>query len=374
MKFTINKEFLQTATSRLMGAISERSLSFIYLNAHSKLEVSASDMLFSVHSEFDVEITEPGSCFVPAKLFTDLVKELPLGDIKIDVKGPNLILVGGANNEFSMKIPLLDEVSKFEPPLFSGEEPISIPSSSLAYLIDQVQFSISQNSTRNFGAVGYFHSTKNDNFRLVGSDGFRLSYCEVTGMKPTKFMKNGICLSKRGLQELIRMSNEGFENIDMELSDDQTTMMARVENYRIYMRLSSVDYPNYQRVFPNIESEGVRFSRAHILSVIKRVLIASDKTFALNFDFSRGQLTVNSRNIGNYEGQEVIPAEDYTGENVSIAINGRFFIDVLSAMKSDQFKLYFKDADTPIVVKPESEPEHCDSLHVLVPIEDSAQG
>ena len=39
----------------------------------------------------------------------------------------------------------------------------------------------------------------NDKLRLVGTDGYRLSYSEIAVQFPDLFLQNGVCLSKRAL-------------------------------------------------------------------------------------------------------------------------------------------------------------------------------
>jgi DNA polymerase III sliding clamp (beta) subunit (PCNA family) len=53
-----------------------------------------------------------------------------------------------------------------------------------------------------------------------------------------EFLKQGVCISKKALNELARMASEGFENIDLSISSDGTTMVAEVPDYKIYLRLS----------------------------------------------------------------------------------------------------------------------------------------
>jgi DNA polymerase-3 subunit beta len=103
MQLVIDKSFLQTATSRLTGAISERGLANIFLQVTDRAEISASDMMFSVVSYFDSEVIQKGRCFVPAKLFCDIVKELPNGQVKILTDTNFMTLIGGALDEFQIR-------------------------------------------------------------------------------------------------------------------------------------------------------------------------------------------------------------------------------------------------------------------------------
>jgi len=66
---------------------------------------------------------------------------------------------------------------------------------------------------------------------VVGTDGFRLSFCELAAPMPDSFLPNGVCLSKRALTELQRMCGEGFETIKVAIAADETTLVAQVPDY-----------------------------------------------------------------------------------------------------------------------------------------------
>jgi DNA polymerase III sliding clamp (beta) subunit (PCNA family) len=206
---------------------------------------------------------------------------------------------------------------------------------------------------------------------MVGTDGFRLSYCEVRIPVPDQFLKNGICLSKRALTELLRMSNEGFENINVAVSSDETTLNVSVPGYQIFVRLSAVKYPNYSGVLPKSSPAGVQVSRPQLQQVAKRVLLASDKNRALQLSFSDSSLTLTSKTVGSSEGKETIKLDDYHGPKCQLAVNGKFLSDVFATTQSDRLVLQFSSEDSPVVILPRTEPTACKSKHVLVPIKEA---
>src|SRR5690606_5916528 len=149
-----------------------------------------------------------------------------------------------------------------------------------------------------------------DKLRLVGTDGFRLSYCDLQLDLPEDFLKQGICLSKRTLLELKRMCQEGYENIRLSISADQTTLLASVQNYKLFSRLSAVKYPNYKGVLPTANLNPVKLSRQTLQSMTRRVLLAADKTHALRLHFDDHSLTLSSKNLGSSEGKESLDLRD----------------------------------------------------------------
>ena len=374
MKLTITKSLLSTATGRVQGAVTDRSLAQIGLKAaDGRLHVSATDRILAVYSSLESNVETEGVVFVPARLFSELVRELPDGDVDLTRNDAFLVVTAGEDQQFTMKLPIIDEMSWRDPPSEDAEfqdNSADLDAQKLNYAIDQVQFTVAQDSPRNYGSVAYLHKSEKESFRLVGTDGFRLSYCEVEQPTADGFLANGICLSKRALSELQRMCSEGFETIKVSISADETTLVAQVPDYQLFIRLSAVNYPQYMGVLPKNKMSGVLVSRGELQSVTKRVLLAADKSRALQLSFSDSSLTLNSKTMGSSECRETVSLADYHGPKFDIAVNGKFLTDVFSTTTGESVTMQFNETNNedPIVIVPRGERAECRSRHVLVPI------
>jgi DNA polymerase-3 subunit beta len=372
MKVTVNKTDLGVATTRSQGAVSEKTKAHIGLKAtNGHLHLSTADRVLIIYSSMPCEVQKEGEVFVPARLFSDVVRQLPDSPVHLGVEDQFVVITAGEHGEFVMKLPRIDDRSWRNPPTINSEDTARLSSESLAYIIEQVQFCVAHESPRNYGAVGFFHKPDKDCLRLVGTDGYRLSFSEMNQELPKSFLNSGVCLSKRGLNELHRMCGEGFEFVDLCISDDRTTLTAKVPDYQIFMRLSAVKYPNYEGVLPQATLTPVDISRSYFQSVSKRVLLASDRTKALQLCFSDSSLTLRSRTQGSSEGQESIALKDYNSGERELAINGKFLTEVFATIASDEVTLSFRSEDDPVVLIPKTEPKTCHSMHVLVPIRES---
>lgn len=372
MKVSIGKSQLSIATMRSQGAISERSLAQIGLKAEgNKLHVSVADRVLVIYCRMDCTVIQPGETFVPARLFSDVVRQLPEGPVSLEQSDSFLTITAGERGGFEMKLPRIESKAWRTPPEINSSNQAELPSEQLSYMIDQVQFCVAHESPRNYGSVGFLHKPEGKTLRLVGTDGYRLSYSEMEGDIPEGFLDNGVCLSKRALHELQRMCGEGFEFVKLSISEDRTTLLTEVPDYQIFVRLSAAKYPNYQGVLPKKKLTPVSISRPYFQSVTKRVLLASDKTRALQLCFSDSSLTLKSRTVGSSESQESIALSSYHEGDRELAINGKFLSDVFSTINSEEVTLNFHSEDDPIVLIPNVEPSSCHSMHVLVPIRES---
>ena len=373
MRIQIPKQHLATATQRIQGTIADRSLSQVALKAEGQtLTVMAADRVVTVYSSLDAVIEQEGICFVPGKLFSDLVKELPDGSVQLRREGNFIHVETQTTSSFQMKLPIHDEGTWKEPGSLQTNNHADLPTDKVNYLIQQVQFCIAQESPRNYGSVGYLHRPEAGRLRLVGTDGYRLSYGDMELNIDDDFLPTGVCLSKRALVEIQRMCSEGFASIQMAFDQDSTTMSVKVQGYQIFIRLSAVKYPNYQGVLPTANLQFVKAKRPELQSVTRRVLLAADKSRALQLSFSNGSLTLSSKTVGTSESKECLPLAEYKGQDRSLSVNGKFLTDVFTTIPSERVMLQFKGEDDPFIIIPEEEPNACRSMHVLVPIRENA--
>ncbi|MBI2603872.1 MAG: DNA polymerase III subunit beta [Deltaproteobacteria bacterium] len=378
MRVVIDKQALATMTSRVQGALGDKNFAHIVMEANQttdggQLQLVVRDRVMAIYCEESCQVEREGKSFVPAKLFSDMVRELPAGSVTLFVEGSKLVVSAGGKNEFLMKLPLLDNVEDLRGPKHGAtQESLEIPSAKLAYMIDQIQFCVSQESPRNYGTVAFLHRPSGNKLRIVGTDGFRLSFCEADIEMPAGFLVgSGICISKRGVTELGRMCNEGYETISLTISDDRNTLVAIVRGYKLISLLSTLNFPNYQGVVPDFEPSMINVHCQSLQSVAKRVLLAADKTKTLKLNLKKGSMTLSSRDVGNSEGYETIPLEEYSGPAGAFSINGKFLTDVISATMSEMINIRFNDDNSPVLMIPTAEPAECRSQHVLVPIKES---
>jgi DNA polymerase-3 subunit beta len=372
MKIQIAKDQLQLSVTRANGAVVERNLAHFGLKAsNGTLQIAAADRMLSIFSEHPCEIMQEGVVFVPAKIFSEIVRELPNGPLRIEKTGAHVLMTAGAQDEFEMKLPVVEDLVWKDTPQIQSKCKIDFPALKLAYMIDQVQFCLAEDSPRNYGSVGFLHKIAAERVRLTATDGFRLSYSEIEQKFPATFLDKGVCLSKRALSELQRMCQEGFSSIKLAIADDLTTLIAEAQDYRIYVRLSAVEFPDYQSVLPQTKYSAQSLLKPHLQSVSRRVLLAADRARTLQLSFSENQMTLTARNVGSTESKESISLDKYKGPSCKITVNGKYFTDILSTMTDEKFGLYFKSPEEPVVITPDKDLEGCKTLHLLMPIKDS---
>jgi DNA polymerase III subunit beta len=372
MQIKLSHAELKAAASRMQGTVSDRTLSAIGLKAENNLlTITATDRVLAIYSKADCDIATEGTCFVSGKIFIDLTRELPDGVIALNTDDKYLHISSRGPTNFDMKIPLVTDITWHQPPVIETTNKATLPSDAVAYMVNQVQFCISQESPRAFGTVGFMHKIDGSSIRLVGTDGFRLSYCDIKTEIPAEFLAEGVCLSRRALNEIIRMCQDGDQHIAMSIDDTNSTIEIESSRTRLFIRLSAVRFPNYLGVLPTANLNLVKISRTQLQSMMRRVMLAADKSRALQLCFSSSSLTLRSKTVGSSEGLEQIEIKGYRGPDSELSVNGRYLADVFSAISGDTITVQFKTSQDPIVIVPEQDADICKALHVLVPIREN---
>lgn len=372
MKIQTSKADLLQKVSKVHIAGSETRTSGIALKAENHLlKMMGTDNSIAVYCWHPSEVLQEGYAIVPAKLFCDLVKELPEGKVVFEAKDDHMIVTAGLAGEFLMRLPLLSDGQWIEMPKHEVDKNrAKIKALSLAYILEQVFFCIGIDKSRAYGNVGFLHRPKQNTLRAVGTDGYRLSFCEGSFELPLDFLPNGICLSKKALGEILRLCLDGYEEIELAISKDQTTLCASVADCEIYVALSNVTYPKYETILPNEEGQfNVGIAKPLMQTVSKRVMLAAGKSRTLQVKLGARQLTLKAKSVSNnVEGVEAIKLPDYQGPDLNLSINGKYLSDILNTIQSENCKINFVSEENPVILAPDKEPLGCKSLHVLVPI------
>jgi DNA polymerase-3 subunit beta len=182
-------------------------LSNILIDAHkSKLKMNATDLDIGISCELPVEISEEGAITIPAKRFSDIVKEMPVGDISIHAKKNNQIDIEGEGCRFKLIGLPQEEFPKF--PEFKDKEVIRIGQKLLKNMLGLTAFAVSHEESR-YVLNGVFMEVSGDIIRLVATDGRRLAKIEKKMDVPVK-KDTTVIIPIKAVQEIARnLKDEG---------------------------------------------------------------------------------------------------------------------------------------------------------------------
>lgn len=350
MKIIVFKDDLMKGIQAVQNSVSSKStlpiLSHILIEAKkNEIRLTATDLEIGVVMKIDGEVQEEGSITVPAKKFSEIVKELPAQQkILISVKKGQSITIEAGKSYFRL-MGLGREDFPQLPDFSSKTDGIKIPQKTLKGMIQLTSFAMSHDETR-YVLNGILFSFKDKVLRLVATDGRRLAVVEKN--LPEGNLKKDLIVPMKTIQELNRnLSDEGealfyFKENQLQITLDSLTIISR---------LIEGEYPNYEQVIPKKIKEELKIGTQDFLQAARRASILTNQdsqSVKINIIKDRLIITKNTPELG--EAREEVEV-DYKGGELAIGFNPNFLIDVLKNMDDESVHFGFIDPEKPAVIR-----------------------
>ena len=374
MDLVAPKKDLLRLVSRCQGVADKKSampvLANVLLAAEGNaLRVSATDLYLSVHGQANADVTKAGSVAVPAKDLLERIKAMPDGPVQITAKdGAQTILkaVGSPRRYTLHGMPGSDfpALPKPAPDAPSLELPVDL----LALLIARTHFSISTDETRAHVNSALFEWS-GDRVRMVTTDGHRLSKMEATvaGSEATATM----LVPLKAIAELRRLADEARaekEASSVAISQSGPNAFFKLAGTQFSVKLVDAQFPPYQQVIPALTDRSVRAPRASFADALRAVsLAASDRTGGVKLALAEGTLRITSESPESGNGFDEIGVE-YSGPELTIGFNARYFLDVLGGLEDDEIVLGISGELDPAVLRPGVESSQQSYVAVVMPM------
>ncbi|MFH1853811.1 MAG: DNA polymerase III subunit beta [Candidatus Omnitrophota bacterium] len=348
MKLKILKSELIKNIQNVQNIISSRTnlpiLSNILIEAEqNEVKLVSTDLDIGVVSTFKSEIEESGSLTVPAKRFSDIVKELPDQDILITTMKNNSMSIKCGKCFFKILGLPKEDFPKL--PEFEKEPHVLIEQGVLKKMLSMTHFSMSHDETR-YVLNGALFLFKAGYLTVVTTDGKRLSLIKKETTKDTP--DRSIIVPSKTIYELNRMLSEEGQ---VKLTFNENQMRFELENITIISRLIEGEFPNYEQVIPAQTKETISVQREPLLLGVKRAaLLTTQDSQSIKIDILKNKLVISksSPNIG--EAKEELETL-YKGQEMSIGFNPTYLIDALKVVPKDEIEIEVSGPDKPAVIR-----------------------
>lgn len=374
MDLVIAKKDLLRLVARCQGVADKKSampaLANVLLAAEGNtLRVSATDLYLSVSGQTQAEVATAGSVAVPAKDLYERIDHMPDGPVQIiatDGAQTTLKAVGSARRYTLHGIPggEFPQLPKPAPDAPSLQLPVEL----LALLMARTYFSISTDETRPHVNSGLFEWV-GDRVRLVSTDGHRLSKMEATvsGSSATATM----LIPLKAINELRRLADGAKnekERPSVTITQSGPNAFFTIAGMVFSVKLVDAQFPPYQQVIPQLSDRSVRAPRLPLIEALKAVSVAaSDRTGGVKLSVVPGMLRITSESPESGNGFDELPV-DYSGPEVTIGFNAKYFLDVLGAVDDEEIVLGISGELDPAVIRPSTEASDQSYVAVIMPM------
>jgi DNA polymerase-3 subunit beta len=334
----------------------------------ARLKLSATNLEIGIVCWIGAKVEEDGSVTVPARLLTDFVNSLPPEriDMELTVRTQTLNLKCA---RFEANIKGIDAQEFPLIPTAGEDSKISLDPSMLCQMIDQVVFAAATDESRPI-LTGVLARFQGEQLTLAAADGFRLSV-RTTHLPEPVSEPVTVIVPARALAELSRISTEQEQPIEITITPARNQALFHMANVDLVSQLIEGNFPDYNQIIPKSYTTHTVISTSDFLKAAKTAnIFARDAANIVRVEIVPGgelapgrvTLTATSAEVGDNVGEIDAVVE---GEEIEIAFNAKYLIDVLSVVDAAQVALETTIASSPGVIKPVGSE---DFTHVIMPM------
>lgn len=349
MKVEIPREVLLNGIQKVQNVITSKValpiLSNILIEAQQgNLRLTATDLDIGITCVIPGDIHEAGAITVPAKRFSEIIKELPGGTVKINTKKNNLIFIETETCQFKIMGIGREEFPRL--PELQDKQVIKIEQGALKEMLQLTSFAVSFDETR-YILNGILFKIKQNTMILVGTDGKRLALVERK-LSKTIDTEVSVIVPLKTIQELTRnLSEEG--ELTFVLGNNQA--MFDLNHVIIISRLIEGEFPDYHQVIPQVSENKIVLKREEFLLAVKRAALLSTPDYqAVKLEVFKNRLVVSKSTPDVGESREELAAS-YHGKEMVIGFNPHYLIDVLKNILGENVEFEIIDSEKPGVIR-----------------------
>ena len=372
MRVSCLQENLAKGLSVVGRAVATRSTLPVLSNVmlatdNGRLKLSATDLEIGISCWIGAKVEEDGAITVPARSFIDLVNSLPPEriDMELIVRTQTLNLKC-ARYEANLKgidaqeFPLIPSAEE-------GEGQITLETDAFREMIEQVVFAAATDESRPI-LTGVLAKFEGKQLTLAAADGFRLSVRSIE--LPMETEPASIIIPARALAEVARISTEE-ETIALIIASNRNQVLFHTPNVELVSQLIEGNFPDYQQIIPKTYTTRTVVNTGSFLRACKTAnIFARDAANIVRLqivpggELAPGHMTVTatSAELGDNVGEMDASIE---GDEIEIAFNVKYLIDVLSVIDSADVALETTTPSSPGVIRPVGDE---DFVHVIMPM------
>ena len=358
MKFTIKKDLLLDALSKVSKAISTKNLIPVLAGIKfelkkKKLTLTASDNDITIQTTIEsvnddeFKIDSEGSIIIQGKYILDIVRKLPDQYINVEVIDELKILIYTENSEFN-----LNGISESEYPnvgLEESKKKININAGVLKSIVNQTAFATSNEESKpvlngiNFNIVG-------DILECNSTDSYRLAR-KIVKLEKVSEDNYNIVIPSHNLIEFTKILGDDSEEVEVHIFNNK--VLFKNGNLKFESRLINGTYPNTANLLPDDSYLVVSTNLNDFYSVIDRVsILTSDKEkniVTLETEGNTLTLKSSSAEIGRVE--EKMSISKNNNEDIKISFSAKYMMEALKSFSTETVDLHFVGEVKPILIK-----------------------
>jgi DNA polymerase-3 subunit beta len=360
VKLSCLQENLAKGISIVSRVVSTRAVLPVLSNIlmatdEGRLKLAATDLSTSITCWIGAKVEEDGEITIPARLLSDFVSSLPPAQIQMELvtRTKSLHLKCA---QFEADIHGIDAQDFPLIPTDVSDHKIEILPAALRQMIEQVTLAAAPAEEGRLVLTGAVAEFQDSQLTMVAADGFRLSLrrAQLSEEVPEPL---DVIIPARALRELARVSVEEEDPVQIIVTPNRNQVLFRLSNVEIISQLIEGKFPDYNQIIPSSYGTRVVVNTHDLMRAVRiSVLFSRDVANIVRLEvipgseLTPGRLRVEStaevgQNVGDLDAS-------VEGEQMEIAFNGRYLIDMLNVIGTEQVVLEATNPSRPGILKP----------------------
>lgn len=368
MKFITNSGTLLKQLSLIDGVVSTNTVlpileDFLFDIKDGKLTAFATDLETSMSTTLDIESKENGKIAMPAKMLMNTLKSLPEQPLTFSINEKDFsVEITSQNGKFKMNGENGDDFPRI--PVAEDIKEIKLSSSVLSNAINKTLFAVGTDEMRP-AMTGVNCELTPAGILFVATDAHKLVKYVRTDAKSSK--QTNFIIPKKALSLLHNAIPQ--EETQVKISYNNSNAFFSYNEINLICRLIDARFPDYNAVIPTENPNHLIVNSNDLNNSLKRVIIYANKaTFQISMKLSGSSLVVSARDLDfSNEGTETLMA-NYSGEDMEIAFNGRFLIEMLSAMNEPEVEFAMSTPARAAIITPTTKKDNEELMMLVMPI------
>ena len=348
MIFVCEKQKLQEGILITQKAITGKSpmpiLEGIYINANKDgLTLIGSDMDVSIETKVDANVLREGTIVIDSKIFGEIIRKLPNSDVRIEIIENDTVQISCQKSVFNVVYMNAEEFPAL--PQIDEEKQIQVPQNILKSMIKSTSFAIAQDETRPI-LQGILFEMKDRKLNLVALDGYRLA---IKSEYLDSDFDIEVVIPGKTLNEVSKILEDIDDIVNITFTNNH--ILFNLSETKIISRLLDGNFVNYNSLLPQEHKLVVEVNKQELQNGIERASLMAKEgnSNLIKIEVKQDTLVITSNSQLGKVREEV--AINLQGDDVQIAFNSRYLLDVLKNMDDETVVLEMTSSVTPCVLK-----------------------
>lgn len=364
MKILCSREELQKGVGIVSKAVPTRTtmaiLECILIDASkNEIKLMANDTELGIETIIEGNIEERGIIALDAKIFSEIVRKLPEGEVSITTEDNFKTKIVCGNAKFDIIGKSGEDFSYI--PVIPRNEPLNISMITLRDVIRQTIFSIAPNENNKI-LTGELFEINGNSLRVVSLDGHRVSM-RVVELKEAYPENKKIVVPGKTLSDVSKII-QGDSEDEVSIYITSNHIIFEFAKTTVVSRLLDGEFLSIEQMLSKDYSSKIKINRVQLLECIDRAsLMANEgdkKPILIDIKDNNLELKISSF-IGSMNEKIDIVKE---GKDITIAFNPKFLIDALKVIDDEEVSIYMINPKAPCYIRNDQE----SYLYLILPI------